>query len=363
MSHSIKELALALGVEAVGDTTIRVSGVTEPALAQTDQLALAMDPKYASAIADGNAIAAMLWFDADWQSLGLKAALLPKRPRYSLAALSALMDRGQGYSKGIHPSAVIDPSAEIGEDVSVGAFCVIGAGARVGDGTVIAPQVYVGTNSIIGAHSLLREGTKIGADVCTGARFLTQQNVSVGGDGFSFVTPEKSAVEETRDTLGSDVNAAGQAWARIHSLAGVIIGDDVELGSGTSVDRGTVRPTKIGNGVKCDSLVQVGHNVVIGDHCLLCAQAGVAGSSRIGHYVVLGGQTGVADNIFVGDRVITGGGSKILSNVPAGRVVMGYPAVKIDAHIEGYKGLRRLPRLLRDIEALKKSVFNSGKSD
>lgn len=363
MSHSIQDLALALGVEAVGDTTIEVSGVTEPALAQANQLALAMDPKYASSIADGHAVTAMLWQDADWQALGLKAALLPKRPRFSLAALTAIIDRGQGYPKGIHPSAVIDPSAEIGNDVSIGAFCVVGAGVIIGDGTIIAPQVYVGTNSSIGPNSLLREGTMIGADVHTGVRFITQQNVSVGGDGFSFVTPEKSAVEETRDTLGTDVNADGQAWARIHSLAGVIIGDDVELGSGTSVDRGTVRPTKIGNGVKCDSLVQVGHNVVIGDHCLLCAQTGVAGSSRIGNFVVLGGQTGVADNIFVGDRVIAGGGTKILSNVPAGRVVMGYPAVKMDAHIEGYKGLRRLPRLMRDIEALKKSVFNSGKSD
>lgn len=363
MSHTIAELSKALGVEAVGDLSIKVSGVTEPALASSNQLALAMDPKYAASISEGNAVAAMLWHGANWQELGLKAALLPTRPRYSLAAFSAVMDKGQGYPQGIHPTALVDPTAIIGENVSIGAYSVIGAGVTIGEGTVVAPQVYVGTNSRIGAYSLLREGTKIGADVVTGERFITQQNVSVGGDGFSFVTPEKSAVEETRDSLGADVSAKGQTWARIHSLGGVIIGDDVELGSGTSVDRGTVRPTQIGNGVKCDSLVQVGHNVVIGDHCLLCAQAGVAGSSRIGNFVVLGGQTGVADNIFIGDGVIAGGGTKILSNVPAGRAVMGYPAVKMESHIDTYKGLRRLPRILRDIEALKKSVFKDGKSD
>lgn len=362
MSHTIAELAEALGVEAVGDTSIRVSGVTEPALATADQLALAMDPKYADTIAEGSAVAAMLWQGADWESLGLKAALMPSRPRYSLSALTALMDRGQGYPEGIHETAVIDPTAEIGEGVRIGAFCVIAAGAKIGDGSVLATHVYVGTGSEIGAKSLLREGTKIGADVIVGKGFIAQQNVSVGGDGFSFVTPEKSAVEETRDTLGAEVSASGQAWARIHSLGGVIIGDDVELGSGTSVDRGTVRPTRIGNGVKCDSLVQVGHNVVIGDHCLLCAQAGVAGSSRIGNYVVLGGQTGVADNVFVGDGVIAGGGTKILSNVPAGRAVMGYPAIKMDAHVDMYKGMRRLPRVLRDIAALKKAVFKDGES-
>ena len=363
MTYSIAELAAALNVEAVGDTELRVSGVTEPALASAEQLALAMTPKFAETIQEGSAVAAMLWKGADWQALGLKAALLPERPRYSLSSVTALMDKGQGFLEGIHPTAVIDPSADIGSDVSIGAFCVIASGVKIGAGSVLAPQVYVGTNSQIGEQSLLREGTKIGADVIAGERFITQQNVSVGGDGFSFVTPEKSAVEEARDSLGADVEAEGQAWARIHSLGGVIIGDDVELGSGTSVDRGSVRPTQIGNGVKCDSLVQVGHNVVIGDHCLLCAQVGVAGSSRIGNYVVLGGQSGVADNVFVGDGAIAGGGTKILSNVPAGRAVLGYPAMKMDGHVEMYKSMRRLPRLLRDIDALKKAVFNSGKSE
>ena len=363
MGHTVAEIAKSLGVEAQGDTSIVVDGVTEPALATQTQIALAMDPKYAASIAEGAAVVGMLWQGADWQSLGLKAAILPSRPRFSLSGLSALLDQGQGFERGIHPSAVVDPSASIADDVSIGPLSVIAADAVIGRGSVIGPQVFVGKGSFIGEDCLLREGTKIGADVSIGDRFIAQQNVSIGGDGFSFVTPEKSAVEETRDSLGSDVNAQGQAWARIHSLGGVVIGDDVELGSLTSVDRGTVRPTRIGNGVKADSLVQIGHNVVIGDHTLLCAQAGVAGSTVIGNFVVLGGQSGVADNVTVGDGVIAGGGSKILSNVPAGRAVLGYPAVKMDTHVEIYKASRRLPRLLKDIDALKKSVFNGGKTE
>ena len=363
MGHTVAEIAKSLGVEAQGDTSIVVDGVTEPALATQTQIALAMDPKYAESIAEGAAVVGMLWQGADWQSLGLKAAILPSRPRFSLSGLSALLDQGQGFERGIHPSAVVDPSASIADDVSIGPLSVIAADAVIGRGSVIGPQVFVGKGSVIGEDCLLREGTKVGADVSIGDRFIAQQNVSIGGDGFSFVTPEKSAVEETRDSLGSDVNAQGQAWARIHSLGGVVIGDDVDLGSLTSVDRGTVRPTRIGNGVKADSLVQIGHNVVIGDHTLLCAQAGVAGSTVIGNFVVLGGQSGVADNVTVGDGVIAGGGSKILSNVPAGRAVLGYPAVKMDAHVEIYKASRRLPRLLKDIDALKKSVFNGGKTE
>ena len=108
----------------------------------------------------------------------------------------------------------------------------------------------------------------------------------------------------------------------------------------------TIRATHVGKGTKIDSLVQVGHNVIVGEHCLLCAQAGVAGSTVIGDRVVIGGKAGVADNLIVGDDVVLGGGSVVLSNVPQGRVMMGYPATKMQTHIEGYKALRRLPRTL-----------------
>jgi len=173
----------------------------------------------------------------------------------------------------------------------------------------------------------------------------------MGGDGFSFVTAAPSNVEKARETLGEGALEVPEdpTWHRIHSLGGVMIGDDVEVGANACVDAGTIRPTRVGEGTKIDSLVQVGHNVVVGAHCLLCAQAGVAGSTVIGDRVVVGGKAGIADNIKIGDDVVLGGGSVVLSNVPAGRVMMGYPATKMQTHIESYKALRRLPRLLRDL--------------
>lgn len=363
MAYTVEEIAVALGVKAVGATTLSVVSVAEPASAGPDDLALAMSPEYAKSLPQGAARAAMLWADADWQSLGLEAAILAPRPRFAMSGLSAMMDAGPGYCAGVHPSAVIDPSAELGTDVTVGALAVIGAGAKIGKGAVIGPLCHIGRDTVIGPDAQLREGVRIGARVFIGARFIAQPGCVVGADGFSFVTPEVSAVEQVRDTLGDQGDTAAQSWARIHSLGSVRIGDDVELGANSCIDRGTVRDTVVGNGCKFDNLAQVGHNVVIGNDCLICAQVGIAGSTRIGNNVVLGGQTGVSDNVFIGDRVITGGATKVLANVPAGRVMLGYPAMKMETHIESYKGLRRLPRLFRDVAALQKAVFKSSDSD
>ncbi|MYM53948.1 UDP-3-O-(3-hydroxymyristoyl)glucosamine N-acyltransferase [Thalassovita mangrovi] len=363
MSHSIKEIAAALGAEAFGNTDLIVSGVAEPAMAQASDLALAMKPDFAAGLSKGQARAAMLWAGADWQALGLEAAITAPRPRFAMAGLSAMMDPGQGFAPGIHPSAVIDPSAQLGDDVSIGPLTVIGAGARIGAGSVIGPQCFIGNDAVLGEGAYLREGVKIGARVTIGARFIAQPGAVVGGDGFSFVTPEESTIERVRDSLGDQGDLASQSYARIHSLGSVSIGDDVELGANSCIDRGTVRDTRIGNGVKFDNLAQIGHNVEIGNDCLICAQVGIAGSSRIGHNVVLGGQTGVSDNLFIGDHAITGGATKVLANVPAGRVMLGYPAMKMETHIEVYKGLRRLPRLFRDVAALQKAVSKSAKTD
>ncbi len=360
MTYTIAEIAKAIGADVLGDGSITVSNVSDPVNAGPDDIALAMDPKYAELIPQGGARAAILWPGADFTNYGLKAALIAPRPRYAVSTLSAMVDKGQRFGAGIHPSAVIDPTARLGADVSVGPLTVIAANAEIGDGSVIGPQCFIGYGAHIGTNAYLREGVKIGADVVIGDRFIAQPGATVGGDGFSFVTKEVSAVEVARDSLGKDdISARGQTWARIHSLAGVVIGDDVELGAQCCVDRGSVKPTKIGNGVKTDNLSQIGHNVVIGNDCLICAQVGIAGSSVIGNNVVLGGQTGISDNITIGDNVITGGATKVLSNVPSGRIMLGYPAMKMDTHIEAYKALRRLPRLMQTVAEMKKMVFKT----
>lgn len=363
MAHTIEQIAAAIGAEAHGAAQVAVTGAAEPADARADELALAMKPEYAENLAAGAARAAILWEGADWQALGLEAAILVARPRYSMAGVTRLMDPGPGWDPGIHPTAVIADGAELGADVAVGPLAVIGAGARIGAGTVIGPHATVGAGAEIGAGGCLREGVRICARVRIGARFIAQPGVVVGGDGFSFVTPETSGVERVRESLGAEGATEAQSYVRIHSLGAVRIGDDVEIGANSCVDRGTIRDTVIGNGTKLDNHVQIGHNCVIGNDGLLCGQVGLAGSVTVGNNVVLAGKTGASDNIFIGDNVITGGASKLFTNVPAGRVMLGHPATKMEAQMEIYKGLRRLRRLFDDVAELKKTVSNRARAD
>ncbi|MEM6306323.1 MAG: UDP-3-O-(3-hydroxymyristoyl)glucosamine N-acyltransferase, partial [Pseudomonadota bacterium] len=246
MAHTIADLAAALGVAAVGDTSFSIARIAEPAEAGPADMAMAMSAKYVEGLAKGQAQAAFLWAEADWQALGLRAALLPQRPRFAMAALTAMLDAGQGFGSGVHASAVIDPSAQIGSDVTIGPLAVISAGARIGDGAVIGPQCFIGCDAVLGPQAFLREQVSIGARVRIGARFIAQPGARIGGDGFSFVTPEKSGVEAARASLGDQGDAPPQAWARIHSLGAVTIGADVEIGANATVDNGTVRDTRVG---------------------------------------------------------------------------------------------------------------------
>jgi UDP-3-O-[3-hydroxymyristoyl] glucosamine N-acyltransferase len=364
MRHTIGEIAQALGAEAAGDLGIIVSGAAEPAAAKSSTLALAMDPKYSDGLAKGAAVAALLWQGADWQALGLKAAIFAPRSRLALSGLTRMMDIGPQIAPGVHAMSVIDPSAQIGEGAAIAPFVTIAADVVIGPNARIASHVSIAAGARIGADALILHGARIGARVVIGDRFICQPGAVIGADGFSFVTPEKSGVEEIRQTLGARDEIKPQSWVRIHSLGAVTIGNNVEIGANTCIDRGTIRDTVIGDGTKLDNLVHIGHNVQIGDDCLLCGQVGVAGSSRIGNRVVLAGQCGVNDNIFVGDDVIAGGGTKIFTNAPAGRVLLGYPAVKMETHVEIQKALRRLPRLAASFAELKENLSqNSDKAD
>ena len=352
MAHTIREIAQALGAEAEGDLDLVVMRAAEPQAAGPEALALAMDPRYADGIGQGRARAAILWPGADWRAMGLEAAIFAPRGRLAMAGLTRLMDPGPLIAPGVHPTAIIDPSANLGPGAAIGPFVVIGAGASLGPGARIAAHASIAEGARIGAGALILQGARIGARVTIGDRFTCQPGAVIGADGFSFVTPEKSGVEEIRETLGSRAEIKDQSWTRIHSLGAVTIGDDVEIGANACIDRGTIRDTVIGSGTKLDNLVHIGHNVQVGRDCLLCGQVGIAGSARIGDRVVMGGQVGVNDNIFVGDDVIAGGGTKIFTNAPAGRVLLGYPAVKMETHVEMQKALRRLPRLAQRGAAL-----------
>ena len=356
MHFTIEHIAAALEAKAFGDVDLKVTGASEPASAGPEDLALAMDPKYADGIVEGQARAAIVWDGADWRAMGLEAAIVVPRPRYAMSGLTRLMDPGPEIAPGVHASAVVDQTASIAAGAAIGPFVVIGARVTIGENARIAPHTSIAEDAVIGADALILAGVRIGARVVIGDRFICQPGAVIGADGFSFVTPEKSRVEEARASLGGETAAINASWTRIHSLGSVEIGDDVEIGANTCIDRGTIRATRVGDRTKLDNLVHLGHNVVVGEDCLICGQVGVAGSTRIGDRVVFGGQVGVSDNIFIGDDVVAGGATKILTKVPAGRVILGYPAMKMEQFIEAGQNWRRLPRLMEDVKALKKAV-------
>lgn len=363
MAHSIEDLARALGAQAVGNTALTITHASEPKSASPDALALAMSEKYAGGLREGSARAAILWDGADWQSYGLEAAIFVARPRLAMAGLSKAFDPGPEIAPGIHSTAVIDPSAQIGANAAIGPFVVVESAVQIGQNARIGAHTNIAHGSYIGADALIAPGVRIGSKVKIGERAIIHSGAVLGSDGFSFVTPEKSGVEQVRETLGDRGEAKPQSWTRIHSLGGLQIGDDVEIGANCAIDRGTIADTVIGRGTKLDNLVHIGHNVQVGEDTLLCGQVGIAGSARIGSRVVLGGQCGVSDNIFVGDDVICGGATKIFTNAPAGRVMMGSPAMKMETHVEIYKALRRLPRLAATVAGLQKAVSKPPQSD
>ncbi len=354
MTLTIAELAQALNGRLWGEGRLVVTGAAEAGQAGEGQIALATSPAYTTRLAPGGM--ALLAEGADPEALGLRAAIIVGRPRLAMASLTRAFDAGPEIAPGIHPSAIIAPDAEIGADAAIGPFVVIGARVRIGAGARIASHVSIGRDTVIGGDALIHAGVRIAHGVTIGERVILHSGAVIGGDGFSFVTPEKSGVEEIRETLGERKEIREQHWTRIHSLGGVELGDDVEVGANSTLDRGTIRATRIGRGTKIDSQVQVGHNVVVGEDCLLCGLVGIAGSSRIGNRVVLGGQVGVSDNIFVGDDVIAGGATKIFTNAPAGRVLLGSPALKMETHVEAQKNIRRLPRLYAQVAELRETV-------
>ena len=356
MPHTIEELARLTGLRAEGNLAVAVERAAEPGSAGPRDLALAMDPRYGTALSASAARAAVVWEGADLDALGLEAALFAPRARLALAGLTAAFAPDPGPAPGIHPSAVVDPSAEIAADARIGAFAVVGPGARIRADARLMDHVTLGAGSTVGAGAILHPGVRIGAGVGLGARVIVQPNAVVGADGFSFVTPEVGAVESAKRTGEVTEQTRNTDYRRIHSLGGVEVGEDVEIGAGACIDAGTVAPTRIGRGTKIDNLVQIGHNCRIGETCLLCGHVGLAGSVRVGDRAVLGGKVGVGDNLTIGADAVLAGGSLVGQDVPPGSVQIGVPAMPRDEFRSQLKALRRLPRMQAQLRGIREKL-------
>lgn len=327
MAVTIRKLAQSLGAEAWGDLEATVHGAAEPAEAGEGVLALAMTPAYAQALRPG--AVAIVARGMDPAAYGLRAAIFAPRPRLVMAGLTRAFDPGPGIAPGIHASAVIDPTARIGADAAIGPFAVIGPGVAIGPRARIGAHVSIGRGACIGADALILDGVRIGHDIIAGDRLIAQPGAVIGADGFSFVTPEELGVEEIRRSLGQRGTIRQQHWERIHSLGGVEIGDDVEIGANSCIDRATLTRTVIGAGTMIDNLVHIAHNVQIGKGCIIVAQVGISGSTVLEDYVVLGGQVGIADHIHIGKGARVASRAALFRDAPAGAVLGGFPAVPV----------------------------------
>jgi UDP-3-O-[3-hydroxymyristoyl] glucosamine N-acyltransferase len=221
--------------------------------------------------------------------------------------------------------------------------------------------VTVGADAVVGPGSYLHAGVRLGDRCVLGRGCILHFNVAIGADGFGFVTPDESSIESAKRT--GEVTARNTELVRINSIGNVVIGDEVEIGAGSCVDRGTLGPTRIGSGTKIDNLVQIGHNVTIGENCLIAGQAGVAGSTTIGDRVVIGGNSGVADHLSVGDDAIITGMAAVIANVDGAKVYGGYPARPWKQTVALEMDQMRIGRALRDLQSLSNRVKRLERGD
>lgn len=353
-SYTLAALAQEINATLEGDGAVAVTRVVHPSAWQKNaDLALAMDDKLLPLLQGKNVTAAVVSTKAPRETA--QHVLRVARPRLALSRLTNLFAAPLDFGTGMHASAVVDATAKLGKDVVIGSYCTVGAGAIIGDRCVLQSQVTVEANAVIGADTVLRAGVRVGAGCVIGARCLLHFNCSVGSDGFSFVTAEKGSVEAAKSE-GSVTATNVQGWLRIASLGAVIIGDDVEIGANTSIDRGTIVDTRIGRGTKIDNQVQIGHNVQIGEDCLLCGRVGLAGSVQLGNRVVIGGASGIADHVKVGDDAVIMSMSGVGTHVPARQVYGGAPAMPRDRAVEQHLAINRLKSLMNRVDKLEAGV-------
>jgi len=348
----LDDLAERIGADLVGDGSIVVRGVAHPAEAGEEDLALAMDDAAFAALAGSPVRAAVVAEpNRDAAADGIAGRLVVRRPRYALARLIALFTPPPRANPGIHAGAVVDHTARIGEGVSIGPFCSIGPGAWIGTGTMLLDHVTVAAGARLGENCLVHAGVRVGERVVIGDRAILQPNAVIGADGFSFATQEAGNIEAARS--GGTLGGHETRIVRVNSLGTVVLGDDVEIGAGTTIDRATLGATTIGNGTKIDNQVQVAHNCRIGEDCLIAGCCALSGSVTVGDRVVLAGRVSIADHIKVGDDAVIMAGSGLARDMPPRTVYGGYPAMPKQEKMQELLYLGRLKRMFKDMLDLK----------
>lgn len=319
-----------------GDGEVTVRGLAPLDSAVGDQLSFA-DGKHLAKLADTQAGAVLVPAEADISDASLPLIRVDNVERAVAAALGRWAPPEQRPPMGIAPSAVVDPTAKLGADVAIGPNVVVGAGAVIGNGVALCANATIGREVTIGEGTVVAEGAVINARCEIGRRVRIGPNSVVGSEGFGYYL-------------------AGGEHHRVPHAGKVVIADDVDLGACVCVDRAKFGATRIGRGTKVDNLVQIAHNVEIGEHCILVGQCGIAGSTTIGDYVVIGGSTGVRDNIAIGDKVVITAYSAVASDLPGDRAYGGIPARPLSIMRRYWMSQTKLPELLKRVKKLEAAL-------
>ena len=323
-SFTQKEISELLGGILNTVEEAQIEKVAPPLLADENTLALALGEDEIQNLASTKAKAALVPLGVNLDNI---STIEVERPRLAMMKLLNLFYEAPDTPVGIHPSATIHPEAKLGKNVSIGPNVVVSRGAIIGDNCALLPNVYVGKFAKIGENCLFHPGVNIGDRVQIGDRCIIHHGASLGADGFSFVTETPDNIESARKDGEIKGGKENQKVFKIPSLGSVVIGNDVEIGANTTIDRGTIENTTIGDQTKIDNLVMIGHNCKIGRACMIVSQVGIAGSCEVGDRVVIAGQAGLADHISIGSDSIILAQSGVTKSHPAKSVLMGAPAV------------------------------------
>ncbi len=333
------EIATGLGITLEnGDPETDIAGVSGIEEAAAGQITFVANPKYAAAAK--NTAASAIIVSEDFPAVDC-ALLRSPNPYLSFARAIDLFYQSPRYAAGIHPSAVIAPTAKIGSNAHIGAYVVVDEAVEIGDNAVLLPHVVIyggariGHNFFAHAHSIVREGCHLGDNI------ILQNGVVVGCDGFGFA----------RD---------GDHWEKITQSGPTVLENDVEVQANSCIDRASVGETRIARGVKIDNLVQVGHGSAVSEHTLLCAQVGLAGSTVVGKNVIIAGQAGVAGHCTIGDGVVVTAQSGTHGDIPAGSMVSGSPAFDHKQWLRAVNAFSKLPELARTVKGLARQQLQQG---
>lgn len=342
------DLAAQTGADcALNDGDIEINAAAGLNDAQPGEVTFLSNPKYTSQVATTGASAIYLAEGVEITRPDL-AILRAKDPYLAFTRALILFHPRPSFEPGLDPAAAIDLTAKIGDGSFVGAQSVIGAHVIIGERVLIHPSVTIYEGVEIGDDCEIHSGVAIRANTTIGARVIIHNNAVIGSDGFGFARDEE------------------KRWLKIPQVGRVVIEDDVEIGANTTIDRASTGETRIKRGAKLDNLVQVGHSCVVGEDALLCAQVGMAGSSRVGDRVILTGQVGIGGHITVGDDAILYPQSGVPNDVAPGAILVGTPAFEVSAFwraVAVFKKLGEIPKRLRALEKRLDEVEKSPRAE